>query len=399
MSPQTDYDVVIVGGGLAGASLAIALSLDGWRVAVIEAVPFDAPEQPSYDERTLALAWGTRRLFDRLGIWDELAAEAAPIHRLHVSERGRFGVTRVGCDEYGVPALGYVVPNRVIGRALYGRLDATGVAVFCPAKFVDVRLEGERASVGIEHAAGQRSLSARLVVGADGARSRVRDALGIGTARHDYGQRAIVTTVSPSRSHRDTAYERFTPDGPVAVLPRDGGHCAVVWALPTATAESLEAADDDAFLEALQAAFGHRLGPLTAVGKRVGYPLFRVVADTTVTRRAVLLGSAGYHLHPAAAQGFNLAMRDAALLTELLAEGGDPGEPERLRVWREARLPDQRRVTGFTDMIVRLFSNDVPSLGPARGLGLAALDMLPTAKVEMGRRSMGLAVDWRVRSG
>lgn len=391
------FDVLVIGGGLAGASFACSLSGSGLSVALVEAVPFDTAGQPSYDERTTALAWGTRRLFEDLGLWRELAAEAAPIRRLHVSQRGRFGCVRVDCTDYGVEALGYVLPNRVLGRVLSARLERLDdVRVFAPARFESLQRERDGVAVTVRDDADRPlELRARLLVGADGARSAVRDALGVTAEVHDYGQAAVVTTVTPAYGHADTAYERFLSGGPLAILPRTADTCAVVWTLPVAEAERVRALDDAAFTQELQAAFGHRLGALQAPGERLGYPLKRVVAARAATERAVLVGNAGHNLHPAAAQGFNLAMRDVTVLARELraaaAAGADPGGADVLDVWHSARAADQRRVSDFTDRIVRLFSNRVPGLGAMRSAGLVGLELLPTLKHEMARRSMGLA--------
>lgn len=393
---RSDFDVLVIGGGLVGASLACALAGSGRRIGLVEAVPFAAPEQPSFDERTTAIAWGSRRLLERWGLWADMADEAAPIRRLKVSQAGHFGVTRVDRADYGVDALGYVLPNRVLGRALFRRLEALdSVELLTPVRFEALaRREDGTAEVTVrdEHDA-EHSLRAALVVGADGARSRVREALGIGAEVRDYGQGAVVSTIRPGRAHADTAFERFLPDGPLAVLPRTAESCAVVWTLPTEIAEARRDQPADAFLADLQAAFGYRLGPLADVGERFAYPLKRVIASRTVAERAVLVGNAGHNLHPAAAQGFNLALRDVAVLADAIGGEGDPGEPERLRAWAEARRPDQHRVTLFTDRIVRLFSNRVPGLGAARAAGLIGLELKPEIKHDMARRSMGLAVD------
>lgn len=394
---MTDFDVLVIGGGLVGASFACAMAGSGRRIGLVEAVPFAAPDQPSFDERTTAIAWGSRRLFEGWGLWSALAGEAAPIRHLNVSQRGRFGTTRVHHDDYGVDALGYVIPNRVLGGALFERIETLDdVELLTPVWFEGLEHEDDAIAVTVRDGDDQqRTLRARLVVGADGARSRVRDALGIGVTIDDYEQSAIVTTVAPGRPHDDTAFERFLPSGPLAVLPRTRESCAVVWALPTEEARLRLQQDVEVFLRHLQAAFGYRLGELADVGERLSYPLKRVVCSRAATRRAVLVGNAGHNLHPAAAQGFNLALRDVALLAQTIRATDDPGDPDHLNTWREARLPDQRRVTDFTDRIVRLFSNRIPGLGVARGLGLVGLELVPGIKADMARRSMGLAMAGR----
>lgn len=389
-----DFDVLVIGGGLVGASFACAMAGSGRRIGLVEAVPFSAPDQPSFDERTTAMAWGSRRLFEAWDLWPAIAAEAAPIRHLNVSQKGRFGVARVRCEDYDVDALGYVVPNRVLGGALFERIEQLDdVELLTPVRFERLEHEGEAVAVTVrDEDDRERTLRTRLVVGSDGARSRVRDALGIGATVDDYGQHAIVTTVAPGRPHADAAFERFLPGGPLAVLPRTPASCAVVWALPTDEAQTRLNQSRGDFLRDLQAAFGHRLGELADVGERFSYPLKRVVCSRAAAHRAVLVGNAAYNLHPAAAQGFNLALRDVALLAETIKGAPEPGDPDHLRAWREARLPDQRRVTDFTDRVVRLFSNRVPGLGAARSLGLIGLESMPAIKHDMARRSMGLAV-------
>jgi len=397
-----DYDIAVVGGGLAGASLACALADTGLSIALIEAVPFDAPADANMQARTTALAWGTRALFDQLGLWGDMAHDAAPIKRLHVSQQGRFGSVRVNASDYDLPALGYVLPNLTMIEALRARLAAMPeVDVIAPARFETLTRDTAAGRIEI-HCAGQDGdseiLRTRLLVGADGARSSVRDALGIGARTDDYHQRAIVTIIKPERPHAGNAYERFTPDGPVALLPRTRDTCAVVWTLPSERAEQLCAADEDAFTDALQAAFGQRLGALELAGPRGSYPLARVLCDSAAVERAVLIGNAGHALHPAAAQGFNLAIRDALVLAAMLRErlaadpDFDPGNADLLTGWAEARKPDQHRVANFTDAIVRVFSNRIPGLDHARGAGLFGLSLLPAVRDDMARRSMGMAV-------
>lgn len=399
-SKATDFDVLVIGGGMAGASFACALAGTNLRIGMVEAVPFSASDQPSYDERTTALSWGTRQLLEGLDIWQVVAEEAAPIRHLQVSQKGHFGTTRVSHLDYNVDALGYVLPNRALGRALYARLeDVKNLEIISPAKFVGLTQESDGVAVKISDDQGERCLRTRLLVGADGARSPVREALGICSEVHDYQQKAVVTTVIPGRAHSDTAYERFTPQGPLAILPRVGEECAVVWTLPSAQADEYCASPKPEFLQALQSEFGYRLGVLSDVGERMRYPLLRLVCRQPTAERALLVGNAGHNLHPAAAQGFNLAMRDIAVLADLLKEadktGADAGNSELIRLWHEARQADQRRVSDFTDRIVRVFSNHIPGLGHARALGLIGLELMPTIKHDMARRSMGLSMQWQ----
>jgi 2-octaprenyl-6-methoxyphenol hydroxylase len=397
-----DYDIAVVGGGLAGATFACALADTGLSIALVEAVAFDAPADENMKARTTAIAAGTRAMFEELDLWADMAHDAAPIKRLHVSQRGRFGSVRVNAADYDLSALGYVLHNVTMIEVLRARLaQMPQVDVIAPARFESLTRDaaGERIELTCASKDGASELlRTRLLVGADGANSSVRSALGIGAHIDDYHQRAIVTFVEPERAHGGCAYERFTPDGPVALLPCTRASCAAVWTLPSERAEQMCAVGEDEFIDGLQAAFGQRLGALKLAGPRGSYPLARVLCDRAAVDRAVLIGNAGHALHPAAAQGFNLAIRDALLLAAMLRErlaadsAFDPGDADLLSGWAEARRPDQHRVANFTDTIVRLFSNRIPMLDHARGAGLFGLSLLPSIRDDMARRSMGLAL-------
>lgn len=393
-----DYDIAVVGGGLAGASLACALADSGLSIALIEAVAFDTPADENLKARTTALAWGTRAMFDGLDLWGAMADAAAPIERLHVSQAGHFGRVHVNAADYDLPALGYVVPNTAMIAALRDRLgELDQVDVIAPARFESLAYDDTGHAVLTLD--GGEPVRTRLVIGADGQNSSVRGALKIGARVDDYQQSAIITVVAPERAHDGCAYERFLPGGPLAILPRTPDTCAAVWAVPTDEATRLCQASEAEFTRELNAAFGHRLGALALAGPRGAYPLARVLADRAVARRAALIGNAGHALHPAAAQGFNLSIRDALGLADIVREhqalrgsAFDPGDADMLAAWAEARRPDQHRVANFTDGIVRLFSSRLPGLGHARGAGLFGLSLAPGVRADMARRSMGLAL-------
>ncbi|MCI0749859.1 MAG: 2-octaprenyl-6-methoxyphenyl hydroxylase [Nevskiales bacterium] len=391
---QRNFDVVIVGGGLTGASLAVALASLPFKVALVEAAP-PPSSAPAWDERTLALNLASRRIFENLGLWDVLRSMAEPIQATHISERGRLGVARFTAEEAGEEALGYNLPVRVIGDALWQRLQATeNVTVFCPARVTAVAhtesgVDLEIEAPGETHPPHPVHLAARLVVAADGARSILRTLLNIGAEEHDYGQTAIVGAVRTERPHRGVAYERFTPDGPVALLPRPLPYCALIWTVPTASAGEILSDSDTGFLERLQNVFGHRLGRFLETGRRQGCPLSRVMSDALTAPRVILAGNAAQTLHPVAAQGFNLGLRDVATVAELLTEARDPGAPELLHEYATRRVHDRQRVSGFTDRLVRIFSNTVPGLRGARHLGLLALDLLPPVKAAVLRQNLG----------
>lgn len=383
-------DVAIAGGGMVGLSLAAALAELPLDVVVIEPVAPDADLQPSFDSRTTALSNGSRRVLEGVGAWAGIAGRATPIRRIHVSERGRFGTAILTAEEQGVAALGHTIENRLLGQALRERV----------AGFPRVRIRHDRVAgldpgadaLAIETGGGER-YSARLVVAADGAQSAVRTALGVGASTTDYGQRAIVAHVDTTRFHGYTAYERFTPGGPIAVLPIGEGRSAVVWTLAPEAAVHMLALEDGAFLAELQQAFGLRLGRFTRVGRRQAYPLALTKAARLIAPRAAVLGNAAQSLHPVAAQGFNLALRDVALLAELIASaaGGDPGELALLERYAREREPDRAAVIRFTDALVRGFGLPFAPIAFARGQGLLLFDLLVPVKHEFGRRTMGLA--------
>jgi 2-octaprenyl-6-methoxyphenol hydroxylase len=392
-----DHDLAIVGGGLVGASLALALAPLGLRIVLLEAVPPGGAEQqhPSFDERTTALANGTVRAFRTLGVWDAMEREAAPIRRIHVSEQGRFGTARIDAAEQELEALGYVVPNRAIGAALWQGLAGAGnVEVVAPARVTGSELDGERRVVQYEADGASRSVAAQLVVAADGIHSLVRAHSGIGADQIDYDQVAITAVLVTQRFHDHVAYERFTETGPIALLPLTDGRCGLVWTARPAEAERLLALPDDEFLREFQHAFGFRLGRFLRVGRRASYPLVLSRAERHVSQRLAVVGAAAQGLHPIAGQGFNLGLRDAMSLAEVIADRRvagelDPGAPAVLQDYAGWRETDRRRIVQFTDGLVRVFATPLGVMRGLRSFGLLAFDVLPPAKSALARLSVG----------
>jgi 2-octaprenyl-6-methoxyphenol hydroxylase len=393
--PGQNYDVLIVGGGLVGASLACALRGSGLGIALIEANPLNTASQPSFDDRTVALSYGSRQILERIGLWAQLEARVEAIKTIHISDRGQFGVTRLRHDEEGVEALGYVAENRVLGEVLYAELEnSDDIELFCPAEVSHLEAGNDRVEVQVQQGEQVVSLRSRLLVAADGVSSKVRQRLQIAASRQDYAQSAIITNVRPGQPHNNVAYERFTDTGPLAFLPmtRSAGKqpCYVVWYVPTAQAEALMQLADGDFLAALQQRFGYRLGRLQQLGKRQVYPLALVETTQLVRGRIVVVGNAAHSVHPVAGQGFNLALRDIALLAELLTAATDTGDPALLESYVSARQQDAQRVYRFTDTLVKLFSNHFSPLAHARAAGLFTVDLLPPLKHALARQSMGL---------
>jgi 2-octaprenyl-6-methoxyphenol hydroxylase len=390
------YDVVISGGGMAGASLAWALTRLPIRIALVEPVAFESAAQPSFDDRTIALSRSSQRILDSLGLWSEIGGQACPIREIHVSERGRLGNAVINGEEQGVGDLGYVVANRVLGAALWQRLRvAKNVAVFCPGRITAVRQQPERLVVDLVSEQHEGPLGARLLAVAEGAGSALRQALGIGVAHRPYDQTAIVGSVEVAAGgNGHAAYERFTAEGPIALLPGGGRRFIFVMARAARAAPAIMALDDAAFLDLLQRGFGQRLGRFSRVGRRNAYPLTLVQARRVIAPRAALIGNAAHGLHPVAGQGYNLGLRDVAALAELVADairaGADPGSAAVLEQYAAWRRRDQRNVVAFTDGLIRLFELPLRTLGIARGLGLMLFDVLPGAKSSLAHYTMGL---------
>ena len=387
------WDVVIVGGGMVGASFALALRTTKLRTLLIEGVSPESAAQPSFDERTTALGNGSRQIFESLGVWQAMAPEASPIRSIHVSDAGRFGVARLVASEQGVPAFGYVVPNRTIGRVLWQALrDSPNVTLAVPAQVNAASLRDEAVELEVIANGSIESIRASVAVAADGAGSVLRASAGIEADIEDYEQVAIVVNATTDKPNTGDAYERFTPSGPLAVLPTAGGGYTVVWAVRPERAKALTALDDEAFAAELLAAFGWRVGRWTRVGRRNTYPLALSRAAETVAGRVVLIGNAAQALHPVAGQGFNLGLRDAATLAEMLAgAAAAPDFAELLARFAEWRAEDRKGVTRFTDGLVKLFGSDLPGAGLVRNFGLLLFDMSPAAKRALSRVSWGFA--------
>jgi 2-octaprenyl-6-methoxyphenol hydroxylase len=378
-------DILIAGGGPAGAALALALESGGHSVALIEARAAGAADSPSADpgdRRPIALSHASRLILERLGAWRALAV--TPIETIHVSQQGGFGRTLMRAADYDLPALGYV--------AGYGALRRSLAAAPCRAR----RLYGAKLT-SIETGSGGSSLvtvrsadadvqfAARLTVLADGAPAG-EDAASKGRTK-DYHQSALVARVSSTQAHQGRAWERFTPQGPLALLPQSSDH-ALVWTTGTEHAAQLCALEAADFLEALHRAFGDRLGTFTAVADRADFPLFLRTRGKETHGRCVAIGNAAQTLHPVAGQGFNLGLRDAWELARLARDCADPGARDFLARYRRARSLDRTTGIRLTDTLVSLFSNSDPFLRIARGAGLLALDLLPAARGFLARRMM-----------
>ena len=384
--------LAIIGGGLVGASLVLALQEGarqrGWRIVLIEPFAPGNSYQPSYDARSSALSYGTRQIYERLGLWPALSARAEPIRQIHVSDRGRFGATRLSAESEGVPALGYVVENAWLGQCLWQALDAEVVEWRCPAEVKALQALGDCYRLTLNDGS---QLDCDLAVLADGGRSGLREQLGIAVKTTPYGQSALIANISTAEAHQGQAFERFTDEGPMALLPLSENRSALVWTRQGSDAQRLAALPDREFLAELQQVFGYRLGALTQVGARHLYPLSLIEASEQVRPHLVVLGNAAHSLHPIAGQGYNLSLRDTLALAEALLDSpATPGDFTVLQDYLRRQRLDQQLTVGFSDQVTRLFSTAQPLLVAGRNLGLLGLDLLPPAKHWFARQAMGL---------
>ena len=385
-------DIAIIGGGLVGASLAVALQaearLRGWRICLIEPFTPGAGYQPSYDARSTALSFGSQQIYQRLGLWQQISQHAEPIKQIHVSDRGRFAAARLSAEEEGVPALGYVVENAWLGECLWQALDQQVVSWRSPAQVTRMQALADGYRLSLDYGS---ELECSLAILAEGGRSGLREQLGIDVSSTPYGQSALIANVSPQDAHNGLAFERFTEEGPMALLPLADKRCALVWTRATVEAERLLGLGDAAFLDELQQAFGYRLGSLRQVGERHLYPLALTAAKEQVRKHLVVLGNAAHSLHPIAGQGYNLSLRDTLMLAQTLLESTAPlGDLATLQRYLRSQQMDQQLTVGFSDQVTRLFSTGQPLLAAGRNLGLLGLDLLPPAKRWFARQAMGL---------
>ena len=394
-SPQPRvHDVLIVGGGLVGASLAIALEPLGLDVAMVEATPpGQMPEV--FDQRNLSFAEATVNALTALGVMPLLRAPTGRIRRIHISRSGDFGRVQLDAERYGRSEFGRVVVARDFGEALEARLAQLGnLTRYRPARFVGLG-DGDAGHrvVRIADDAGERDLHTRLLVAADGARSTVREALGIVAREHDYWQTLFVTRLRTQRPPDGTAYERLTDHGPTALLPRGDGHYGLVHGVPREDAEAVAALSDSDFLARVQDAFGWRAGRFLSCGPRSAYPIVGSVAERLVASRAVLVGNAAQSLHPLGAQGFNLGLRDALTLAECIADTSDAGDADVLARYAQRRTADRERTLAFSDGLARLTANDAPLLRPLRSAGLLSADAMGWLQAWLVGGAMGYRGD------
>ncbi|WIG54318.1 MAG: 2-polyprenyl-6-methoxyphenol hydroxylase [Rhodanobacteraceae bacterium] len=413
-------DILIVGGGLVGASLALALDASGRRATLLEAAPVRVASTAGSDDndRNLVLARASVNALKALHAWPQIEGAAGTIRRVEVSRAGEFGKLRMTAEDAGVDALGRVVPGRVLGAALNRALEACRhVQRLVPAALEKLEPIPDRDRDGIQRLSpsppsvlggegwgeGVRSgwrasirmgdelriIEARLVVGADGSDSLVRAQVGIGAQEHDYAQSLFVCTIACERDLPDCAFERFSDEGPVALLPLPNQRRGLVLTVSADRHDEVAAMDDAAFVALAQQRFGWKLGQLSRPGQRFAHRIRRVLADAVIASRAVLVGNAAQTVHPIGAQGFNLGLRDALALAELIGAADDPGASALLNAYAERRQPDRDGVLAFSHGLVALGCLPQPALAPLRSLVMLALGSVTPLRHAVARRGMG----------
>lgn len=401
---MVQQQVIIVGGGMVGLSLALMLAKASIAVKLLEAIKYPnyddadlAPYHSSFDARNSALSRRSVQIYQELGLWDALQVHATPIFEVNITEQGSFGKARLKAAQEKVENFGQVIENAWLGRVLLTEVKKQPLIELIDGVQV-TSLKQNKDQVYIEALRQDQCLSLQtaLLIAADGRDSFCRQALGIGASEHDYDQVAIVTTVQTSKPHQHIGFERFSALGPLALLPLPGEYRrSVVWPVKKGTEhEWLGDENDQHFLDALQQTYGDRAGKFQKTGRRFSFPLSQVLAEKQAIGRVVLMGNAAHTIHPVAGQGFNLCMRDAYVLvrslTEQLSKSDDIGEPTTLLAYEQARLSDQQRVIKFCDSVVRGFSHQNPMLKLIRNTGLIAFDMIPGVKPLVANYAMGL---------
>lgn len=386
--------VIIVGGGMAGATLALAIShLTHGKLPVhlIEATAPDSAAHPGFDARAIALAHGTCQQLTRIGVWPAIKDCATGITSVHVSDRGHAGFVTLEAEDYQIPALGHVVELHDVGLRLFAMLrKAPGVTLHCPQRVASFTRESDKISVQLDDG---KLIEGKLLVAADGSRSSLATQCGITWQQQDYRQVAIIANIATSQPHNGRAFERFTEHGPLAMLPMSDGRCSLVWCHPQDAQADIAQWDDERFCNELQQAFGWRLGRITHAGTRAQYPLALTTATQSVSHRVALVGNAAQTLHPIAGQGFNLGLRDVMSLAENLATAydlsQDMGSYAVLAEYQQRRSDDKMATIGVTDGLVQLFANRWAPLVVGRNLGLMAMGHFTPARDVLAGRTLG----------
>lgn len=388
---HSGFDIVIAGGGLVGATMALAIAKahPALSIAIVEAVAADADNQPSFDSRAIAVSKGSMSLLNQYGLWQGVKQHAEPIEKIHVSDRGHIGKCYINAEQFNLPALGYVLEVRHLGASLPNELSAYGqVQWFCPNKIVQIDQHQDHVDVTLQNG---DAISGKLLLVADGGQSTTRQLVNIDNTVNDYEQCAVIANVAIEKPHKGVAFERFTETGPLALLPLSENRYSLVWCVKPEQVESVLAMDDETFINQLQKSFGYRAGVLVKAGKRTSYPLALTLANDLVSHRVALVGNASHTIHPIAGQGFNLGMRDIDAVVKMLERfGDDVGGFDALNYYKQSRTADLNKVVTMTDSLVRLFSNDNKLLALGRTCGLLGMQLFDELKQPIAYQGMGM---------
>ncbi len=394
-------DVLIIGGGLVGVSCALALADHDLKVMLCDASPAVGAQDSNFDVRSIALSDASVNIFRTLNLWEKLRLYATPIQAIHVSEKGRFAVTRLDALKNGLDAYGYVVElanlNQILEDVLLRRSQIENLR---PAKVIFERQSSQHVEVIVKTSSGDKKVAAKAVIAADGSNSVFAETLRLQREVSDYQQTAIVANIGVKRAHQSVAYERFTHDGLIAMLPMSQQRVAMIWALGHQRAAQLQELGDDEFLAELQQIFGYRLGRFTRCGQRQVFPLKLSTLKQSHHGRVVFIGNSSSTLHPIAGQGFNLGLRDAACAAELLSENHIDDVEEVWKQFQQQRRQDRKVTTTLSDLLVKSFSVHIPGAALVRGLALLGIDCLPLLKQQVAQRGMGyLPLNSKLASG
>jgi 2-octaprenyl-6-methoxyphenol hydroxylase len=386
---MSHYDAVIIGAGPVGLILAIGLAKQGKSVAIVEK---EAVQQsPSFDGRVLALTNGSMNVLDSLGLWNDLQAVTTEIKHVHVSQKGYLGLTQIHADEMNVDALGYSVTSADLGKELWKKAEEEAkIKILSEAELVSFESDNQEVQLKITRGGGSETLSSQIIVGADGTNSKVREILNIPAIEKSYDAFGVIAKIETEEDPQGWSYERFTTEGPVALLPMGGKFHKAVMVVPNKKIEQVKAFSDDKFIDAFTEKMGERLGEFVSVSNRVSYPLIESYAKKMIANRAMLIGNASHTQHPVAAQGLNLGISDIAELLLLTDQQKDLGNADRLLEYERLRQPEHERIMGFTDSLIQIFETKSSVVGHLRGLGLMAMESMPNQRKKLAKMAMGL---------
>lgn len=395
------FDIIIAGGGMVGATAALALSQLQLKIALIEPIEPELDTSPSFDQRAVALSASSVAIYKTLDLWSHIQPLACPIDDIHISDQGHFGFTRLHAKDYNVEALGQVIPLDQTGPILWQAIRNTkNIQLFCPSNITEVdpielQKEKDQITVCISYESKPKTLSAKLLLAADGTFSSIAKMVSIDTLRNTYRQHAVIANISTEKPHNNQAFERFTKQGPLALLPLTRNRMSLVWCQKEDNLAKVMSYNDEEFIEQLQSEFGYRLGQITKVGGRSEYPLALHLPEKTHNGRVLLLGNSAHTLHPIAGQGFNIGLRDIAALYDAIQQAKDKqqdiGSEAFLENYAEQRQPDWQQTVTATDSLVRLFSSEFLPLVIARNKALSLLDKIPFAKEKLALAAMGFS--------